>query len=444
MKNRKKYSGFGVVYSYTVKSHMKSRKFILSTILIGLIFIIGICVAIILTSKPKKEKKFEIDKVYVCDETGLGVPDYAAYVKFFKDEKLGGVSFETKENGREFAEQAKDGMDDFILVIQSENEDKFLIELIDGRKAGSEDESDLSVLGDAIQTYFRNYLYEKSGLDGEELVQLLMPVMTNVGKIGVEENEGKEIVEIIAVFFSIMSIYFMVIFYGVGVCSEVSMEKTSKLTEQLLVSVSPDALVSGKILGTITASIVQFLIWLIMIIAGLFGGSTIATVMYELKENRAVFYAKTLGEWFDGSGFSPLAIVLSILLFIMGLVLYLLLAGLGGSLVTKPEEAANMQIIFLIPMMISFFAVLPAITNGEGSIPLVFNLIPFTAAMSAPGTTLIGTLSVGGAFASLMIMIVLSLVILWIASRIYKGLLFFTGEKLSFKMVIGILKGSKQ
>ena len=183
------------------------------------------------------------------------------------------------------------------------------------------------------------------------------------------------------------------------------------------------------------------MIWVVSIVVGLFGGSFAAELIHDLKQSRVRFYMDTLGEWFENSGFSVPAIILAILLLIMGLVFYLVLAGLAGSFVTKPEEASNVQTIFFLPMIISFFVVLPAITSGEGSIALIYNMIPFTAAMSAPGTVLIGNLSIAAACISLLIMIVCAVLFLILAARIYKGLLFFNGEKLTPKIIWGIIKG---
>lgn len=436
-----KLTGFKPVFAFTFRSHVKSKKFIAVTIALALIIIGGIIAAMLFTSKPDEREghEFQIKKVYVADETGLGIPDYAGMAKAAEDPDLSGVEFEAVSDAKQ---TAKDYEDDptFVMINQTEDKEKnvYVLNIVSSDVV---DDTDVDILGESLQGYFRNHIYANSGLSAEELTQILLPVNTEVAKIGEETNKGRDVVVALSAIAVGMFVYFLIIFYGQAVCTEVSMEKTSKLVEQLLTNISPYGLVSGKILAVICASLLQVMIWVGSAFAGLFAGDMIVKVAYNLRESKVSFYMDTLSKWFKGAGFSPAAIVLTVLTLLAGLVFYLVLAGFAGSMVTKPEEAPTMQVIFMFPMIIGYLVVIGGVVAHEGYLPAIYSLIPITGAMCAPGMILVGNLSIVMGVVSLLITIACSMLIMWIAAKIYRGLLFFSGSKLTPKTVWGIVRG---
>lgn len=433
MKN-KKISGFLPVFKFTLKNQMKTKKFILITVVFALLLILGIGVLIVATSAPDEEVEFDIETVAVCDKTGLGIPGYAELAKLFEDSQIAGIKFEACEDSEKFLEDNKENTD-YILVVQEENEDGFVLNVVTAEDSTVEPEN-LDVLGSALAGYFQMYVYGSSGLSEEALAQALLGVNYSVTEFGDEEiNEAKEIVTIIVVFLFLFIVYLMVLLYGQQICAEVSMEKTSKLVEQLMVSVTPYGLVAGKILAVILTSIIQFVIWVASVLIGIFGGDRAAALIHEGYESKLSVYMDYLKDWFGEMAFGADAIILAILLMLAGLIFYLIIAGLAGSFVTKPEEAGNVQIIFVLPLIVSFMAVLFSLMEGEGFVSAVYHFIPFTSAMVTPGAVLLGDVSVWFGLLSLAISMVGSVILLILAAKVYKSLLFYTGKKFSLKSI---------
>ena len=435
-----KLTGFSKVFSFTLKSHIKNKRFIITTVAFSLILMIGITVLLFIytgSEKNKKNYKFDdLDKVYVSDETGFGIPDYSAYFQAMGNKELSNVEFVEIEDSEAFVKENKK-KSDMIVINQYLDNDEYIIRAISGIDV---DEKKAEQFANLLIPAFKNQVYIKSGLSQEELVQILVPVDISVSRIGEEFNKTKELITIIAFFIMMFLIYFMVLFYGQAICTEVSLEKTSKLVEQMLTSVTPYALLMGKILANITEAILQVFIWILSVVIGLIGGNFIVMNAYGLESNVITQLFDILKESFKGQGFSVAAIVISIVLMLVSIIFYMIFAGFAGSLVTKPEEASNMQAIFVVPMVVSYMIVLMTIISGEGKVPLIMNLIPFTGAMSAPGIVLVGNLSVGWGIIVLAIMIISSLLLLWLAARIYKGLMFYSGSKLSFKNILKVAK----
>ena len=434
--NKRKLSGFSPVFKHTLKTQMKSSKYIGITVAFALLLIIGMGLIVIFTSAPEEKEEFNISNVTVTDNTGLGVPDYAAYAAMSEDEQISGITFGTCESAEKFLEDNKENSN-YVLVVQQENEDGFVLEVITAEESEYASEN-LEILGASLSGYFQMHVYGSSGLSQEALSQALLGVTYNVSDFGDEDTDaGKEVVTLIVVMLFLFVVYMMVLMYGQQICTEVSIEKTSKLVEQLLVSVTPYGLVSGKILALITSSIVQFMTWVVSLFVGIFGGDKVASLIYDDYESKFSLYLEYLTEWFGEMAFGVDTVIVSVLIMVAGLVFYLVIAGVAGSMVTKPEDASNVQVVFVMPLLVAFFFVLFAITSGEGFVSMVYHFIPFTSAMVTPSAVLLGDISIWIGILSFLLSVAGSVILLMIAAKVYKSLLFYTGKKLTFKAMFG-------
>ena len=432
---KRKLSGFLPVFKYTLQSQMKNAKYLKITFICAAIIILGIGIAMFIVSEPDEVEEFNIKKVNVCDETGLGIPDYKMYAEAYEDKDLAGIDFGECTNAKEFVTKDS-GMFQGVLVVQKETEEGFVLEIVTSASADIASEN-LDILAMSMSQYFQMHIYSGSGLSAEALTQALIGVSYNISDIGDEETEmGKEIVTLLVGMLFMMVVYFMVLMYGQQICAEVSIEKTSKLVEQLLVSVTPYGLVSGKILAIISSSIIQFLIWVVSVFIGIFGGDFVAGLVYEDYESKISVYLDYLSEWFGEMAFGIDTIIIAVLLMVVGLVFYLIIAGLAGSMVTKPEDTSNVQAIFVFPLIIAFFFVMFAFMEGEGKVGMLYHFIPFTSAMVTPGAVLLGDVSIWIGLVSILITVIGAIVLLYLSARIYKALLFFTGKKLSIKAIL--------
>jgi len=431
MKNNM-FAGFGTVFTYNFKNHVSSKKYIGVTIACALVLIIGIIVFMAAILKPKEEVIETIDKVYVTNETELGIPSYSAFAKMAEDDVTAAIEFEKLDvTAKEFIEASETG--EYIVVNQTKTEDGYVLQVIPGPDCHINSNT-LNNLGQMMSTYFRGYVLQMTGLSEEALYQVLLPIGFDVTNINEEEvNEGKELFVVVSTFVMILVIYILVCVYGQQVCTDVSLEKTSKLTEQLLVSVSPYSLVAGKILASIASSILQFIIWIASIFVGVFAGNEISIRLYSLESSGLSIVFGMIKEWIEGSNFGPAGIVIGILIVFAGIILFLVIAGMAGSTVTKPEEASTVQGVYMIPIMISYFLAIFAIVKYMGNTPIVYHMIPFVSAFVTPGAMMAGALPIWVGITSLAISLLLSAILLVAAAKIYKALIFYNGNKLKMK-----------
>ncbi len=445
MKN--KMHGFKTVFSYNLGMHMKSKKYLAVTIILAVFLLAGLSIFImIMGDKTGSDDQYtySADKVYVIDETGLGVPDYSMYGAALGYEDAADTEFVKSDKS---PEELVDNEGAQYVVVQKKSGDSFVLCVIFGNTDGAEDgqvDFNTSAMEEYLVPCFKTHLFQVSGLTEDQIVQVMLPVGINVSKIGGEsEPQSRQAVAVIMILAFVMIIYFAVLIYGQQICADVPMEKTSKLVEQIMMSVTPYALVSGKILAMVTACVLQFIIWIGCIIGGILAGDVLSRTVLGVEDSVVTTILELLRGWFDGMGFSGASIVLAVLLFIAGLVFYLMLAGLAGSALARPEDASNVQGIFILPLVAAFMLVMFAsglTASGNYNISLAYNLVPFSAAMTAPGSVLIGELSIPMAIVSLLISVVSGIFILYVAARLYKGMMFFSGKKAKLKDFISAIK----
>ena len=131
---------------------------------------------------------------------------------------------------------------------------------------------------------------------------------------------------------------------------------------------------------------------------------------------------------------------LALVTFCGGFLFYCVLSGMAGSMVSRPEEAASVQSIFTLPIVISWIVCYFGTLMEKESLLVVARNIPFTIPFCVPVDLLTGAIGIGQGILSTVILVAFSALVIMLSGRIYKGLVLYNGEKVSLKNVVGILK----
>lgn len=157
--------------------------------------------------------------------------------------------------------------------------------------------------------------------------------------------------------FSYGALIFVFIFlFGMTISRSVSGEKSNRIVEVLLASVSPNQLMSGKIIGIGLAAIIQFFIWCIFIGLGLyFMRENLFPDMMDPQNvvNQELFasaeYNRFVELIYKGVDYG-IMIPFFILFFIVGYLFYgAFFAGIGATMGTESDgQQFVIPIIFLL------------------------------------------------------------------------------------------------
>ena len=448
----KKFRGWEKVFSFTYGQNMKSKSYIAVTVLITVILLGLTTVLSVLAAKPEEpEEEWEegayfnwVEETYVLDATEsifTGEVDFEALLpdldkEYYPDLQLILVSGMTEE---EVKAKAAAQSDYAIGVVIEKTENVIEVRAIVPSTSVINMEEGMEV-AELVAYCVEQIRMEQSGLSGFQIGQIKKEVMLSVSDAGEAQNVVVYLIQYLAPAVFGLVLYFLLLFYGQNINREVSTEKTSKLMETLLTSLHPYGLLAGKVFAIVAVALQQFLLWVVAAVAGLVAGNVIGGLMYPDANQSMQVMLEFLRENIGESAFSPVAVVLALVTFAFGFLFYCVLSGMSGSMVSRPEDAANTQSIFTLPIVISWIVCYFGTLMENEPLLAVARNIPFTIPFCVPVDLLTGAIGIGQGLVSTVILLVFSVLVIMLSGRIYKGMVLYTGQKINMKTILGILR----
>jgi len=231
-------------------------------------------------------------------------------------------------------------------------------------------------------------------------------------------------------------VYFFLFTYSVSLLKGVMEEKSNKVMDVILSSVSPATWIMGKIAGVGLASIVQFLLWLgisyvpFYFFKQKYGGAlasfSAANIHTSLQYMEQGEIGQALGwyEWLNMMGnVHWMTLCLTMLLaMVLGFILYAALFAIIGMISGRESDAQPYVLPVTSPLIFSFITSGAVIADPYGSLSQWLSAIPFTAPVVL---TLRAGLGVpfSALWLSLLSLGLMSAVMVVFAGKVYKRML---------------------
>jgi ABC-2 type transport system permease protein len=195
-------------------------------------------------------------------------------------------------------------------------------------------------------------------------------------------------------------------------------EKENRTMEIVVTSVSPNQLMTGKIIGNIAVGLTQLVIWLLIIwIAILLGG---------------LFWPPL--EAFSLPGDFALVLVLMLLpAFVM---VSAIMAAIGSTM-TEMQEAQQVSSLFSLPITIPFYLSSPIMMNPNGSIAVILSYFPLTSPITVLMRMAFTVVPAWQIIISTTLLILFAIFSIWFAGRAFRMGMLRYGKKLSLKEIFG-------
>lgn len=199
-----------------------------------------------------------------------------------------------------------------------------------------------------------------------------------------------------------------VLTFGMSIANSIVEEKQTRIVEILLATVSARALLTGKIVGNSLAALAQIALIVGMVFLGLaINGDQLPSV--------------------DLTG----PILWFVVLFLVGFVMMASLYAAAASLVSRPEDLANVQQPIMWLVMLPYFAIIFAFNNPVAL--TVMSYVPFSAPVAVPLRVFTGELALWEPVLSLAILVATTLLIITFAAKIYERGLLRTGKPVKWR-----------
>ena len=289
---------------------------------------------------------------------------------------------------------------------------------------------DVERLRNAVRQSVLAERLESSGLDSSRVssltnVRVRLPAtrITDKGRSGAGGFGGFMVGFLIA-----FLLYFIMAIYGQQVLRGVMEEKTTRVAEVVVSSVSPATLLAGKVLGVGAVALVQQVLWVAVSSAIM---SAVAPLMVRLGER-----AGTSGGATRAGGAAvmndmlpqiPLTTIAAIIAFFMlGFLFYASLFAAAGATVNSEQDAqqASAPIGFLL--VPSIVLVQPIALNPASTLATVMSILPFSAPIIMPMRMSMMQVPAWEVAASFVSTILGCALAIWFAAKIYRvGLLMY-------------------
>ncbi|MFQ3597090.1 MAG: ABC transporter permease [Chloroherpetonaceae bacterium] len=392
---------------------VKSKGFIISTILIPVLMSSFILIPILVTLLSRDSKTV----IAIHDATGKY--QSAIEAAFEKQETLSMLWVDwQKESEREATLKGiETGKISGYLLLKEENGKleavytaKNIVDFSINRKIES-----------TIQKAVNRLALKNKGFTDDEIATLEKPIELKTQKISsTSQGDKGALSEFLLAYVMVMLIYGTLLTYGITVMSSVMEEKSSKVMEVLIASVKPFELMVGKVVGIGLVAFTQYLIWAIAALV-----LSVVSLQYNPKFQFEM---------------SPLLLFYFVLFFILGYLIYATLYAAVGSAFENPQDAQSLTTPITFLIIIPIVAMNYVISKPDSVAAVVLSLIPFFSPILMMGRLAITDVPLWQVLLSIALMVGTFYAVMLFSAKVYRIGVLMYGKKPSLAEILKWLK----
>lgn len=172
-------------------------------------------------------------------------------------------------------------------------------------------------------------------------------------------------------------LYMIILMYGQMVMTSIIEEKNNRVLEIVVSSVKPSVLMAGKIIGVGLVALTQILIWAAIVLS--FTVWAMPAIIGSLSGVDSDF-AGVLSQLGD-AGYVAMLFVYMILFLVGGYLFYSSIYAAIGSAVDNIQDASQLQMVAVLPIIIGFVLAPSVINNPSSGAAFWGSVVPFTSPM---------------------------------------------------------------
>jgi ABC-2 type transport system permease protein len=431
-----------VVFKREYLERVRSKWFLVGTLLGPVFFALITVVPILISAKTKAST--DLANVTVIDATGTGMGSRVAAALLQRYplspaphvQSVDAASVPREEDRAVLSVRDKETRG--YLVLDSNTVAGTSVKYA-GRNAASL--GDVEQITSIVRQQVLAQRLQSEGIDAKRVAALtgarLQVLTEKIGDKGREKGSG--IGNVIFGYVVALLLYMMIVLYGQTILRGVMEEKTTRVAEVVVSSVSTDILLAGKVIGVGLVAITQVLAWVALSLTLLWYGAP----LLERKLGAGALTAGAASGRPGGVGMASaltnalpslsLSTLLALLLFfVLGFIFYSALFAAVGAMVNSQEDVqqASMPVMLLLVSSVIFMT--PIMTNPGSGLARTMSLLPFSAPILMPlRMTLVPVpwYEVAGSIAGVALA---CLAAIWVSARIYRVGLLMYGKRPTF------------
>ena len=436
----------GIIIGREYTTRVKKKSFILTTLLTPVFMAVLILIPSVIMLYQGKDQQ----KVMLVDRSGLVQPYFQSGEK---------VEYSFADANADIDQMKSDfddlGIDVLVVVSGLDPDNNVSVTTYSKEPVSLEDKSSIAR---KVETAVRDYKLKAYDIVGYEDIMAKVKTDVPVEALTLTNDGGEKAdsVEAYMIMAYIMSflIYMFTFMFGNMVMRGVIEEKSNRIVEVVVSSVSSFELMMGKIIGVAGVALTQFIIWilltLLLVTAGgaLFGAdlfsSGAAAVPGAAEATDAV--AGTVANGILGGLASlniPYLLISFLIYFLLGYLLYASMFAAVGSAVDNEADTGQLAMPITIPLMLGLFIMLHTFQHPSSGLSFWASIIPFTSPMVMLARLPFGVVPGWQLALSIALLLLTFVFVTYLSARIYRVGILMYGKKASFKDLYKWMKSKK-
>ena len=192
--------------------------------------------------------------------------------------------------------------------------------------------------------------------------------------------------------------------YGLEVMRGIIQEKTDRVVEVLISSMSSTQLLVGKILGVAAVGLTQITVWFLMAAIAGTGGAAVAafageSVMQLVRASTFIYFG---------------------IFFLLAFLTYVCIYAIGGAVCNSEKEAQQLIAPITMTMMLPWFLLSIIITNPESNLAVGMSLAPVFGPLTMYVRTLVAEPPMWHIVLSILVSILTIAAFFWLTAKIFR------------------------
>lgn len=260
-------------------------------------------------------------------------------------------------------------------------------------------------LGSITNAAVQRIRLSAKGIDPDEIERLTseLPLQAiQISKAGVEKKGGAANFFIVFIFAAMLVTPSFI--YGLEIMRGIIQEKSDRVIEVLVSSMSPPQFLIGKILGVAAVGMTQISVWILMaVVAGVF-----ATVVMRMANMSVMQYLNAA------------TFIYFVIFFVLAYMTYVCIYAIGGAVCNSEREAQQLIAPFTIVMMLPWILMAPIITNPDSSLAVGFSMAPVFGPLTMFVRTIVSDPPAWHIAVSILVSIATIAAFWWITAKIFR------------------------
>ena len=401
-------------------TRIRSRVFIISTILAPILILAIIFVPILMTKYDSGQKY----QIAIVDHTG----QVAQRLVQMNGERYLAMDNTSIDSLKKMV--VKGSITGYIVITQGILDGKTNPEMVSSGSGGISLMSDVqSNLQTAIRDALLSHLDVNS--DVKQIINRHIDLQTSKLTEAGQETQNTTILFIVG-YIMAFAIYTAMFTYGGIIMRGVLEEKTSRIIEIMASSAKPIELLIGKVIGVGLVGATQFVIWALLISsAATFGAPFIMQLVGGGSQAHAA--ASAAASSFTVPSIPPTLWVYFILFFILGYLMYGALFAAVGSAADSETDIQQLMFPIILPIIIPIMLLGAVASNPDSTTAIVTSMIPLFSPILMIARLAITEVPLWQSLGSIVLMLLTFWLFMWLSSRIYRVGILMYGKKPSFK-----------